>query len=187
MENKVVSSRGREKLTFDGYLYIYDRHSVCGTKIFWRCERKDECKARIHTRDGIILKTINNHSHDSSAAKIEAAKVITLIKQRAEATLEATSQVLTECVTAGSVISCGAQAALPRQEALKKMIRRKRNEISAVPPSPLSLEHLEIPEGYTTYKCSHGSEETFLQADSGRTPQRILIFGRKNNLKVGTF
>lgn len=186
MECQILSRQGKEKFAVNGYLFVFDRTSSCGTTKFWRCERKSECKARIHTRDGIVIKTVNEHIHDSSAAKVEAAKVVTQIKRRAESTLETTSQVLNECISAGNGIPRSVQAVLPRQAALKKTIRRKRNEISAAPASPVSLEQLIIPDQYKTFKCNDGFEDTFLLADSGPTPNRILIFGRKNNLKVST-
>ena len=64
------------------------------------------------------------------------------------------------------------------------MIRRKRNEINAAPPNPVSLQELVIPEKYKIYECHDGSEDTFLLADNGPRSDRILIFGRKTYLKV---
>uniref|UniRef100_A0A0M3IXM1 FLYWCH-type domain-containing protein n=1 Tax=Ascaris lumbricoides TaxID=6252 RepID=A0A0M3IXM1_ASCLU len=43
------SNRDRVKLQEGGYLYVFDKLSTNGEKKFWRCERKSECNARIHT------------------------------------------------------------------------------------------------------------------------------------------
>ena len=75
METEILSRQGKAKFAVDGNMFVFDRVSSCGTKKFWRCERRNECKVRIHTRDGIVLKTIHEHTHDSSAAKVEAAAV----------------------------------------------------------------------------------------------------------------
>ena len=46
----VESGKGRKKYVDDGFLYVLDKPSVDGTKLFWRCEkRNDHCKARLHT------------------------------------------------------------------------------------------------------------------------------------------
>ena len=40
----------REKFSFDGHTYIFDRYSADGKYKFWRCVKKNKsCLARIHT------------------------------------------------------------------------------------------------------------------------------------------
>uniref|UniRef100_A0A6P7GQI5 Uncharacterized protein LOC114340917 n=1 Tax=Diabrotica virgifera virgifera TaxID=50390 RepID=A0A6P7GQI5_DIAVI len=93
---------------------------------FGRCERRGMCKARIHTKNGEIIKKVNLHSHDASAVDVEVAQIVTTIKRRAEDTMEGTIQVVNECLNNTSQAS---QARLPNSCALRKTIRRKRNEI----------------------------------------------------------
>lgn len=182
MENQILSKRLRDKFESNGYLYVFDKSSKIDQSIqFWRCERKDDCRARIHVLNGNILKVIGNHSHESSAARVESCKVITQIKRRATTTVEGTAQIVNECV---QTLSQAAQATLPNHDALKKVIRRKRNEIIVVPPYPLSLEQLVIPDQYKNYFNERGEEEVFLLIESGPGVERILLFGRETNIQV---
>lgn len=183
MENqKILSKRGNEKHYADGHMYVFEKNSTCRTKKFWRCDQKSNgCKARIHTRGGSVIWKLNEHNHDSSAAKVEAQKVITVIKKRAAETMESTAAVINNSI---GELSQGAQAILPRMRSLKKMIRRERNQLQAFPVAPRSLEELEIPREFQIYEYGNGHQDTFLLADSGRSSSRILLFGRKNNLKV---
>lgn len=179
--DSINSKRQRRKYTEEGFIYIFDKMSSCGSKLFWRCEQKDYCKARIHTQNGITIKKINEHSHDSSAAKVEADLVVSRIKQRAGEVLETTGQVINACI---GELSEAAYGAMPKQDALRKMVRRKRNLENVAPPAPDSVENLIIPEQYRVYKLQDGTEENFLLADSGPVPGRILVFGRQRNLQV---
>ncbi|CAI6348844.1 unnamed protein product [Macrosiphum euphorbiae] len=72
-----------------------------------------------------VVKTINMHSHEPSAAQEAEDKIVTKIKKSTIETQELTCQVINEC-TQNSDVAC--QGALPNQQALKKLIRRKRNE-----------------------------------------------------------
>ncbi|KAB0797484.1 hypothetical protein PPYR_08477, partial [Photinus pyralis] len=81
MNSEIVSIRGKEKFVCDGFIYIFDSISKSDENVkFWRCEERGRCKARIHTRDETVVKTLNIHSHDSSATKVEVGKTITRIK-----------------------------------------------------------------------------------------------------------
>lgn len=184
---EVFSRNGKKKFHSNGYCYVFDKLSACSTKEFWRCEQKNNgCKRRIHTSEGIIVKEIHQHSHDSNAAKVEADVVRGKMKIRAGETMEQTSQIINICLNDGN-LSQAAQAALPKNQALKKMIRRKRQEINAAPPAPLRIEDLIIPEEFKTY-TTNGIVENFLIADSGPEAGRIIIFGRERNVhEVGNF
>ncbi|KAF1761717.1 hypothetical protein GCK72_009973 [Caenorhabditis remanei] len=56
----------REKVYADGYIMSFDKKSCCGTKFFWRCERKNDCNARMHsdiaTRE--IVRKLHPHNHE---------------------------------------------------------------------------------------------------------------------------
>lgn len=55
-----------------------------------------------------------------------------------------------------------------------KIIKRKRNEINAAPPTPIALETLVIFE----------ENRRFLLYDSGQNQERILMFGRQYNMRL---
>ncbi|XP_068204653.1 uncharacterized protein [Palaemon carinicauda] len=75
------------------------------------------------------------------------------------------------------------QGSLPNSSALKKTIRRKRNQISASPPNPVDLNHLAIPDEYSTYKTEPNQKEDFLLKDRRPSEDRILLFGRRSWLQ----
>ncbi|KAK6051767.1 FLYWCH zinc finger domain protein [Cooperia oncophora] len=59
--------RGNRMKVYDnGYIFTYDKDSSCGQRSFWRCERKNECPARVHTNPftNQIIKRIHGHSHE---------------------------------------------------------------------------------------------------------------------------
>lgn len=179
--DSITSQRNREKFCENGFLYVFDRLSADENTEFWRCEQKRQCKARVHVVNGEVVKTINMHNHEPSAAKIEADRIVTKIKKRAVETMESTCQVINEC-SQNANFAC--QGALPNQKSLKKLIRRKRNEINLAPANPTTLTELVIPECYKLYESEPGNSENFLLGDSGPGSERILIFGRQRNLQM---
>ena len=178
MAEQILSKKGRDKFVHNDYIYVFDRCRSGDPSIkFWRCERKNSCKGRIHTKDGEVINEINQHGHGSSAASVEAAHVKCAIKHRATETLENTSTVINQCLTE---VSQAAHGVLPRMDSLKKTVRRTRNEAQQAPCNPVNLFDLEIPDRYKIYKGCDGREEEFLIADSGPSANRILVFGRKS-------
>lgn len=181
-----LSQKGKEKLTMDGYTFDFEKFSACNSKKFWACDRRksDKCKSRIHTtNEGILLKELNGHTHDSNAAQVEATIIVSKIKERAKNTMESTSQVINECVSKQGLLE-SVKVALPSEGAVKKVVRRVRQEVNAAPPVPTKVEDLIIPENFKQFKCANGEIDDFLLADNGPVSNRILIFGRKKNLKV---
>lgn len=178
MDVEILSKREKPKFSQDGYLYVFDKFSKKDpTLMFWRCELKNECKGRIHTMNNEVVKVVNEHSHGPSAVGVEVAAIKTNVKRKAEETLEVPSTVVNGCI---DEISQAAQASLPNSEALKKLVRRKRNLIKSAPPNPTNARELVIPDEYKCYEMSNGQSENFLIADSGQEDDRILIFGRQS-------
>ncbi|KRZ01200.1 hypothetical protein T11_16259 [Trichinella zimbabwensis] len=152
-----LSQRGKRKTVFEGYSYVFDR--ATDAKEVWRCEERGRCKARLHTVGDNVVRKVRSHCHKLSAARAEAAVVATRVMRRAEETMEMT-----------------AQGALPTLGALKQMVRRRRNKLGTPLAAATSLETLIIPEEFTKYAPHHGEIVSFLLADSGPSPQQILIF-----------
>ena len=63
----IKSSRGGNILEENGSLY--DKHKVLGEINHWQCERRKECKARLHTQGMEIIKRINEHLYGPDMQK----------------------------------------------------------------------------------------------------------------------
>ena len=59
----IKSRRGGQKLAEGGY--IYDKQKIYGEITHWQCEKKGECKARLHTKG----MSSNEHFHGSDAGR----------------------------------------------------------------------------------------------------------------------
>ena len=86
----VKSSKSNEKLSHDGYLYIFHRGTE---KREWRCDVRG-CKARMHTFDENIIKKSGEHSHSQEHGKAEVAIVKERIKKRGRETNDKLSLML---------------------------------------------------------------------------------------------
>ena len=175
---EIYTQRNKEKFFSDGYLYIFDKVSKKDSSLkFWRCERKDECKARLHTRDNVVIKELNQHSHSPCPSSMEVAVVRTNLKFQAQESQENPASILNSVT---SEIPQAVQGTLPTSEAMKQTIRRMRNRTSCAPPNPRNAEELVLPIEYTQYSSFENPSENFLIADSGTDNSRILIFGRQS-------
>ena len=76
MPRLVTSTRNGKKFE-DDLNHIYDKHKTNkdGSKQYWMCENR-LCKARVHTYVGIsenkIIKSVSEHNHSATAARLEA-------------------------------------------------------------------------------------------------------------------
>ncbi|KAF0701729.1 FLYWCH-type domain-containing protein [Aphis craccivora] len=96
MSKLIESTKEQDVLVNNGYMYLFDVLSSDGKRRFWRCRNKNEYKARVD--DIEIIKSINEHTHDSEAPKIEGNIAVNRIKRRAAETTESTSNVINECL-----------------------------------------------------------------------------------------
>ena len=86
-----MSKRKKEKLEIDGFVYIFEKNNAIDTIKFWRCERKNECRGRIHTDpDNNFLKIVTEHTHDAISMKNanEAKRNIKQLKNCSDDQLE---------------------------------------------------------------------------------------------------
>ncbi len=143
---------------------------------FWVCERKRDCRGRIHVKDGEVIANITDHSHGPDLSRVNALKTVKAIRDRAASTQESTQQILGRMKES---ISEGTAAALPSQPSLKRMIQRQRNRNDR-PPLPVNLYELEIPDDFQ--KLADKSQ--FLQFDSGPGPDRFLTFASGDALQL---
>ena len=91
---EVETKRGKEKLNYDGHLYIFDKLNNVETIKFWRCEFKnpgiDKCNGRIWTTlENAFIRMVTPHSCEQNPAHVVAQEVKTGMKRRAKQTMEA--------------------------------------------------------------------------------------------------
>jgi len=184
MEENVETKRGKVKYVHNGFLYIFDKKSSDGSKKMWQCKRKDQqCKARLHSNafTGELVRVVGNYTHDSDAARIEVIRTVNILKRRVTDTTEGTAQVINNCI---GNLTQAAQGQLPMLESLKKVVRRRRNQVQAPLPMPATLQDLRIPQEYQLYEYQPGLFEPFLLAALEGQMDNILLFSRNTNLDL---
>lgn len=179
----VMSEKGRHKFVENGHSYSFDKMSQDGQTKFWRCDKRHACKARVHVREGIVVRRINQHTHPGSAANVEVMGAMTALRDRAANTQDQTARVVS---FATDNLSQAAHGALPKIDNMKRTIRRQRVAVQAAPANPASLADLVIPLEYTQYEKHPGQIEDFLLYDSGPLSgdSRFLIFSTERNMDI---
>jgi hypothetical protein len=182
LDRVIETTRGRQKLADEGYLYTFHKLLADGETKSWRCEARysDSCKALIHTdAHNAVIYRKGGHTHGANEARVEALQAVTDIKQRAKDTMEQPSQIVNE---ATRQLHQAAMGQMPSRGATRQVIQRTRTQVAHAPPNPTSLSQLDIPERYRNYEATPGTEELFLLSDSGQDDtNRILIFGRESH------
>lgn len=185
MATPLQTKRCREKLSYEGHLYVFAQMSKDDSTEFWRCQYKNsatrKCTARIHKlvdSGEITVYGIHSDLPDAAAAEVNEKK--TALKRRAVETEEAPQQILAKvrCNT-----SLAAQGKLESNRSLARMIQRNRNRHGTPSSHYTRVEDIDIPEEYRYYESTPGQRELFLLGDSQASVdepdhKRILIFGR---------
>ena len=140
--------------------------------------RKFGCHARLHIKDGRIIKIFRRHYHASSVNECESFAAVNSMKSRAEmCTSEETEQVLQNGL---SDIPEDMLSYVPTTHNLKRSIRRHRAKNFTPYISPTSTQDHEIPvEMRKNISC-----DIFLLYDSGPSRNRILFFGTTASLSI---
>jgi hypothetical protein len=157
------TKRNKRKLLHEGYAYVMDRTKADNVTIFWRCEKRGECKGRLKTVNDVLVGRPSTHSHPPSAARCLALKAVGDIKQRAEQSEEATSSIINNCTSEFPLAAAGS---LPKKETLARMIRRKRK----APDSDIISEEQKL--------TTRGEQFVAIQTDD------IVILTTPSNLDV---
>uniref|UniRef100_A0A1I8BS26 MULE domain-containing protein n=1 Tax=Meloidogyne hapla TaxID=6305 RepID=A0A1I8BS26_MELHA len=177
------SQRNYEKYSHNGFSYVKDKESADGEIIFWRCDEKSNgCRGRIWTH---LVKTgslfVSSHSiavHQLVTIAVAVQQTLTTIRQRAATTMENPAQIRSNVIQGVSTAVLGQ---LQNKSALRKIIKRRRNQQQNAPPNPENRSILIIPDNYRRYESEPGVFEQFLLADSGEgDADRILVFGRES-------
>lgn len=173
----VLSPRGNNVLSYEGYTYSKDKQ--ISEKTHWRCTEyhKRNCSARCTITNGILSLTPNTHNHAPDIAKIQARKVVSLIKINSRFSIDTPQNIISSNVVGlpQAVIGC-----LPSIATIKKSIQRVRTQIAAPLPNPSSLLNLIIPNSYQLTLTG----TPFLLFDSGPSEERILLFSTSTNLDI---
>ena len=125
----VTSSKGTNKLSHDGYVYIFHRGTV---KKEWRYDIRG-CKARVHSIANLIVKRSGEHSHPKEIGKEEVLITKENLRKRARETHDNPLIAIGEET---SSLSDAGKSLLPSQNALKLMYERQR----FAPPIPQTVE-----------------------------------------------
>ena len=145
MENTILSQRGKPKFIENGKSFSFEKNSKDGETQFWKCDVRGSCKARLHIRNGRVIRSINDHTHPGDATKIEVMEALTVLRDRAVNTLDQTAQVVS---TSLRNLSQAGKSALPAMYSLKRTVQRKRVAQAAAPVNPQTLDELVIPEAF---------------------------------------
>jgi hypothetical protein len=97
--NIIKSRRGRDLLVHKGFTFRIEGNFL--RRKYWKCTEytSKKCSARCITLDDVITKD-TNHNHVPNPAIIEARKLITTMKKKANETQESVHQIVSE-VTSG--------------------------------------------------------------------------------------
>lgn len=159
-------------------IFVLDRE--INSVFYWKCENnnKFKCKARVHTKNDEIIKTVGEHNHSADKAGLMVKKTLNCIKEQAINTAIAPTQLF---ANSSIHIHDSVAARLPSVRLVRKMIHRKRKaRPDAAGHDPKKRCDIIIPE---EYKLSL-KNENFLFYDSGHgDKERILIFSTENNMK----
>src|SRR5215831_11580810 len=99
--DQVMSIRGKNKITLDGYVYVKQKQ-LANNVTSYECELRrgngkglSVCKAKVKVAsDMSVVGYVNTHSHEPNQARCEVQKVRAAIKRRAEETHEPAQQIL---------------------------------------------------------------------------------------------
>jgi len=136
------TSRGKKKLTDDGFMFTFHAFSADSTNKFWRCVIRS-CRCRIHTNvNDVIVNRLGHHSHRSDAAGVKVAKSKANMKRRAMDTMDLRSQIHNQAVrfTGQSV-----------QGQMPSIFQRARAQNETPLPTPADLV---VPDQYKFYHPS---------------------------------
>ena len=105
--NFVSSNKQKQMRVHQGHIFQFDKLSADGGKKYWRCEKRKECHARMHTDSETdeVLQRVGVHTHAPDQARIEVKNAIGTMKDRAVSTQDSTKQICTLCNIFSSLIN----------------------------------------------------------------------------------
>ncbi len=102
-----------------GHIYVFEKKG--SGKDIWRCERRKECKARVHVTEGIVAQEVNEHSHAPDPTRKEARGLKRKIRRLAIETADKPHAIVGRVLeTASDTVL----ATLPHRDHLRRCVRR---------------------------------------------------------------
>ena len=148
MATFVTSTRGKDKLIYQNYIYRHQR--TRGNKHYWTCEDKT-CRGRAVTTGEVFnsptteVKSSSEHNHPAEATRADTLRTVEQIRSQATDTAEAPAAIQ-QRVLAGAAADVAPY--LPSANALRQVIQRKRR--AELPIEPDGLHAIDIPEELRT-------------------------------------
>ena len=173
------TTQNKSKVLHRGFAYVKKKDLADGW-ISYECERRRryrDCTGSVKVKNDQIH-IGNDHSHNPDPALNESYKVITAIRDQAQATNDQPQQILGNALVG---VPDHVAAKLPTINSARRNIRRQRKEAGNALPIPgtrATLPH-PIPLEYTTTNAG----APFLRYDSG-DQDRILIFATDERLTL---
>ena len=84
----VKSDKGKDKVIFEGYVYVKQKN-LANDVVLFECEKrrnKAECKAKIKIRGEVLVGRFNEHFHGPDPGRQEVLKAVQRMKRQAEET-----------------------------------------------------------------------------------------------------
>ncbi len=77
MATVLTSNRGGQKLESGGFVYNFEKKSRFNDDLFYNCElvKKNRCRARIHVRNGRVMKNVGHHNHAPDGQRKQVIQV----------------------------------------------------------------------------------------------------------------
>lgn len=131
---QIIKSRlGKDKVVHRGHVYVRDKCSKANPDvIFWRCDRKLTCRARLHSNRGDVIKLLNPHTHPPDLIGTEALAVVSRLRHHAHLQRHVPPLDLVGLMTRG--LRTEVRAAMPPVRALVLMVRRQRAKMRSFTP-----------------------------------------------------
>lgn len=176
----VQSSRGKEKLAHQGFIYRHQRSR--GENHYYVCERHG-CPGRAILRGvaafndvgGEVTRSVQ-HNHAVPEGRDIVLKAVASMAKEGASTTNLPSAIVQSHRQA---VPPKYAAGLPSEEALRQRIRRQRRQ--KFPSEPRALTEIEIPDDLKTTIGDQNRQ--FLLFDVAEHDERILCFGTVENVK----
>ena len=82
--------------------FVYGQQRRVGDVIHWQCERRGECKARVHTMDMQFVKRTNEHLHEPDEQAVTCQDVKNCVKRKASETQDSSHFIVGDSLLAVS-------------------------------------------------------------------------------------
>ena len=85
----ILSSKGKKKLSYKGYIYVFQKDLADSVKSY-ECElrRNHDCKAKVKVKNEAVVGELHNHTHGPDGRTVKVIKVLNNMKTKAQSTQE---------------------------------------------------------------------------------------------------